>query len=190
MRRSLQLAWAASIALLALWPADAYAHPTGTSFRLGLGLPALSVTHYPGPDATSVTYGLYPVTFGVHLGVQVRPEIGLAIHVLGGGRFDTARGAESHFVFFSAAPRFEYMFTPHGTAAPYLGAEIGVDVSGDTRADLQDVFRTGGFFGVHLFAMTEVSVDLELAANFLYDIDAEQAGVRGVLYLSTTGWLH
>lgn len=174
------------LALLA-WPASAYAHPSETSFRLGLGIPALSVTHYPSPDQAYVTYGLYPVTFGVHLGVQVTSEVGLAIHVLGGGAYDAV--TDIHFVYFAAVPRFEYMFTPHDTVGFYLGIEAGIEGSGDPDLDMVDVFRTGPFFGLHIFAETEFSVDLELAGNFVYDIDRDLAGIRGVLYFSVTGWL-
>jgi hypothetical protein len=191
MTRTLQHASKALLVILVLtlWPESAHAHPTGTSFRVGLGIPVLSVTHYPSPNFTGVTYGLYPVTFGVHLGVQVSHEVGLAVHVLGGGRYERVPGDDLHYVYFAAVPRFEYMFWPHGTVAPYFGFEIGVDIEGDPDVTLRDVFRTGGFFGLHIFAITEFSVDLELAVNFLYDIDADLAGVRGVLYLSTTGWL-
>ncbi len=177
------------LVLSALWPASAYAHPQDTSFRLGLGIPLLAVTHYPEPDSTSITYGLYPITFGVHLGVQITSEVGIAVHVLGGGRYDNVAGVDTHLVLFSVVPRFEYMFTPHDTVGVYLGLEAGVDVNGLTGTNLSDVFRTGPFFGLHIFAVTEFSVDLELAGNLLYDIDADQLGVRGVLYFSVTGWL-
>jgi hypothetical protein len=175
-------------ACLAL-PARAHAHPRNTSVRIGLGIPALSVTHFPSPDTTTVTYGLYPVTFGAFVGFQITREIGLGIIVLGGGRYDDTPVDDEHFVYFAAVPRFDYLFMPHGPVAPYLGVEVGAEVSGDTDLDLTDIFRTGGFFGLHFFAETEFSIDVELAANFIYNIDADIAGIRGVLYISTTGWL-
>jgi hypothetical protein len=175
--------------VVASWPAAASAHPTRTAFRIGLGIPLLSVTHYPGPEETELTYGLWPVTLGLHLGVQVTNEIGIALNVYGGGRWNDSPAGEADYVMFSAMPRFEYMFTPHGTVAPYLGAEIGGAVEGDPDANLRDVFRTGGFFGLHIFAETEVSIDLELAASFVYDIDRGEPGVRAIFALSTTGWL-
>ena len=80
------------------------------------------------------------------------------------------------------------MFTPHSVAAPYLGAELGYEAVGDPDADLRETLRTGGFFGLHLFADTSFAVDLEGAVNLLYDPDADQFGVRGLLYLSVLGW--
>ncbi|MBZ0121334.1 MAG: hypothetical protein K8H88_30335 [Sandaracinaceae bacterium] len=190
MTRARHATWTLLVAAaLLLWPTAAHAHPRGTLFRLGLGIPALGVTHFPSPDSTSVTYALSPVTFGVHMGVQVVSEVGLSVVVLGGGRYDNVRGADTHQVFFSVAPRFEYMFTPHGTVGFYLGGNVGFDISGDPDANLRDVFHTGPFAGMHIFPDAEFSVDLELAPSFLYDFDLGAAGFRSLLYISVTGWL-
>ena len=50
-------------------------------------------------------------------------------------------------------------------------------------------FRTGGFFGIHIFPETEVSIDLEGNLNFLYDIDLDIAGVRATAYIQVQGWI-
>src|SRR5688572_830128 len=91
----------------AAWPTVAHAHPADPSFRLGLGIPALSVTHFPfpgGADVTQVTYGLPPTTFGVHLGWQATSEIGLSVVLLGGGQWIDIGASDQHIIFFSAAP--------------------------------------------------------------------------------------
>lgn len=176
--------------VLAALPNTAKAHPRGSSFRLGLGLPALSVQHFPGIDATQVTYGLNSLTFGLHLGVQVSGSVGLAVHVLGGGVYtDTPGAPSSNVVIFSVAPRFEYMFNPHGTFAPYLGVQVGYSVSGDTDTNLVDLLRMGGFFGGHIFAVSRFSVDLEIALDYLYNFDNQESGFQATLYFSLTGWL-
>jgi hypothetical protein len=176
-----------------LYAERAHAHPYGTSFRLGLGLPALTTTYFPSPvpDELIITWGLYPITFGVQLGVQVSHEIGLAVLLYGGGYYNDALAPDlRHYIYFAAVPRFEYLFWPHGTVAPYLGIEIGGEVQGYPSMNLQDLFRTGGFFGLHIFPIDEFSIDLELAANFLYDFDRDIAGFRAVFYLAIMGWLH
>jgi hypothetical protein len=178
------------LAIVSAVPAVAHAHPADPSFRLGLGIPGLAVTHMPGsPATTTVQYGLYPATFGVHLGWQIVSEVGLEVRLLGGGLWLESGPTDQHIIFFSVAPRFEYMFTPHETVAPYLGFEVGLDVVGNPDTNMSDIFRTGGFFGIHIFAVTEFSVDLELQADFLYNVDTERAGFRGTFYVSITGWL-
>ena len=190
MRTSSLYAALVAVSFIGLPTTTAHAHPSETSFRLGLGVPLVSVEHYPAPEETAVTYGLYPTTLGLHVGVQIVSEVGLAVHLLGGGAYDTSPAENLHYVIFSAAPRFEYMFTPHETVAPYLGVEVGVRIDGyPDVADMRDVFWTGGLFGLHIFAETELSFDLELAPGFVYDVDRDVAGFRGVLAFSMTGWL-
>lgn len=177
---------------LAGLPPTAHAHPAGTSARIGLGIPALSVIYFPGVpiDRIQVLYGINQLTFGAHMGMQVSPEVGLVLHVLAGGRYADGRvSGESNFMTLSVAPRFEYMFSPHDSFAPYLGLEAGYAANGDPNANMRDMVRAGGFLGAHIFAVSELSIDLELAANFLYDVDNQRAGFQGTFYLSTTGWL-
>ncbi|MGF1465136.1 MAG: outer membrane beta-barrel protein [Sandaracinaceae bacterium] len=181
----------AALVVLGAWPARASAHPPGRSFRLGLGTPVFSAEAFPEPDITRYTFGIIPTTFGIQVGYQASQPLGFVLELLGGGTSDQLPGEDVDFVVFAVTPRFEYMFTPHEVVAPYSGAGAGYRLDGDPDGDLRDLVNAGGFFGLHLFAdanASEFSLDIEGRLDLLYDIDTENAGIRGVLYFAWTGW--
>ncbi|MBX3275260.1 MAG: outer membrane beta-barrel protein [Sandaracinaceae bacterium] len=164
------------------------------AFRLGAGPTLLSVEHLPEPDVQIVTYGLPPLSLGVHVGYMLTEQLYLGAQVALGGQSLTGRaGPFGRFnddtLYVTLLPRIAYLISVASAVSIYFGAEVGLTIQGDPDGDPDDVFRAGGLAGLHFFATDSFSIDGELGLGFTHRVDSANAGVVVSLGLTFSGWL-
>jgi hypothetical protein len=168
------------------------------SYRVGADVGVLSLEHFPndfGGDFVVFQFGLgeqrvtrpfvhasfaYQILEPLLIGL--RAGFGVQVIDLGGLSDSTTNGV------LALVPFAEYLLSS-GDVRPFLGAQVGVQVTFPERGDSQATAVAGGFGGLHIFATPSFTISPTLMVDFLYRGDFERGGVAFSGLVSLEGWI-
>lgn len=199
--RKSALALTAAIALSFSFADSANADAGAGALRLGADIGVIGLTHVPDAiDETNFQFGIwgedvYRPAVGVSVGFQIIEPLIIGART-GFGAFvshvDTP-GPLDHQTFtsglFALIPYVEYMFLT-GNIRPFVGGELGFQLTFPDGGDTQAGFIAGALGGVHIFATPSFSISPTAFLDFIYRGADENAGFAFGGVVTLQGWIN